>query len=160
MDLQGLNGLSLSLTLVGPADSNLSSRNAVSLDEVADKPLILTPRPDGLRTLIETEFASIGRRARVAVETEYAPMDDLIRRNVGFAIIPYCGMVNSPLTQFVWALIENLHVTWLIASLQSADRTLAALRFKEMLLASTKENVRSGHWKAIYLGKNCTHTGS
>jgi len=106
------------LYLVGPADSGLSPDKPVALDDVAGCALIVTPRPDGLRAQIDTEFARIGRRIKVAVETEYAPMDDLIRR-VGFAIMPFCGMVNSPLTQFAWSPIENLHVTWLIASLQA-----------------------------------------
>ncbi|WP_051903975.1 LysR family transcriptional regulator [Neorhizobium vignae] len=141
------------LYLVGPADSRLSPDHPISLGEVADRPLILTPRPDGLRTLIDTEFARIGRRARVAVETEYAPMDDLIRRNVGFTIMPFCGMINSPLTQFAWAPIDKLHVTWLIASLQNTERTLAAKRLTEMLLASTEDNIRMGRWEATYLGR-------
>ncbi|CAN7640974.1 LysR family transcriptional regulator [Neorhizobium sp. LjRoot104] len=141
------------LYLVGPAGSDLSPERPLTLDMVADRPLILTPRPDGLRTLIETEFARIGRRARVAVETEYAPMDDLIRRRVGFTIMPYCGMVNSPLTQLAWAPIEGLSVIWLIALLQNSERSLAARRFVEMLQASTKENIRSGRWEATYLGK-------
>lgn len=141
------------LYLVGPAGSGLSPDQPITLEMVADRPLILTPRPDGLRTLIDTEFARIGRRARVAVETEYAPMDDLIRRNVGFAIMPFCGMVNSPLTQLAWAPIESLSVTWLIALLENSERTLAAKRFIEMLLTSTKENIGSGRWEANYLGR-------
>lgn len=141
------------LYLVGPAGSGLSPEKPITLEMVADRPLILTPRPDGLRTLIETEFARIGRRARVAVETEYAPMDDLIRRNVGFAIMPFCGMVNSPLTHLAWAPIEGLSVTWLIALLENSGRTLAAKRFIEMLLTSTKENIGSGRWEANYLGR-------
>lgn len=141
------------LYLVGPPGSDLSPERPLTLDMVADRPLILTPRPDGLRTLIETEFARIGRRVRVAVETEYAPMDDLIRRRVGFTIMPFCGMVNSPLTELAWAPIEGLSVTWLIALLQNSERSLAARRFVEMLLASTRQNIRSGRWQATYLGK-------
>ncbi len=141
------------LYLVGPVDSGLSPGQPIGLDDVADKPLILTPRPDGLRTLLDTELARIGRRAKVAVETEYAPMDDLIRRRVGYAIMPFCGMVNSPLTQFAWAPIADLRVTWLIASLENSAATLAAKRLIEMLQASAKENVESGRWEATYLGK-------
>ncbi|WP_170973280.1 LysR substrate-binding domain-containing protein [Rhizobium sp. FKY42] len=71
------------LYLVGPVGCGLRSNQPISLDDVADCKLILTPRPDGLRTLIEAEFARIGRRIKVAVETEYAPMADLIRGKVG-----------------------------------------------------------------------------
>ncbi|MBB3428858.1 MULTISPECIES: LysR family transcriptional regulator [Rhizobium] len=141
------------LYLVGPDGSGISPEQPITLEMVADRPLILTPRPDGLRTLIETEFARIGRRAKVAVETEYAPMDDLIRRKVGFTIMPFCGMVNSPLTQLAWAPIEGLSVTWLIALLENSERTLAAKRFIELLQTSTKENIRSGRWEATYLGR-------
>ncbi|SIQ43260.1 LysR family transcriptional regulator, nitrogen assimilation regulatory protein [Rhizobium sp. RU35A] len=136
------------LYFVGPSDSGLSQDVPVSLEDVADKPLILTPRPDGLRTLIDTEFARIGRRAKVAVETEYAPMDDLIRRKVGYAIMPHCGMINSPLTQFSWAPIRDLYVQWLIASLENVERSLAARRLIEMLKTSTRASIAAGRWKA------------
>ncbi|HWU63006.1 MAG TPA: LysR family transcriptional regulator [Ensifer sp.] len=149
-DLQTEPLLREQLYLVGPAESGLSPDVAVTLEDVADKPLILTPRPDGLRTLIETEFARIGRRARIAVETEYAPMDDLIRRHVGYAIMPYCGMINSPLTQFSWAPIGDLHVQWLIASLENVERSLAARRFIEMLKSSAERSISSGLWKAAW----------
>lgn len=153
-DLQTEPLLREQLYLVGPLESGLSPDNPVSLDAVADRPLILTPRPDGLRTLIETEFARIGRRVKSAVETEYAPMDDLIRRNVGFAVMPFCGMVDSPLTRFAWAPIRDLYVTWLIASLQSAGPTLAAKRLVEMLRTSTRENINTGRWQAEYLERS------
>nr|WP_245367260.1 LysR family transcriptional regulator [Neorhizobium galegae] len=139
------------LYLVGPLDSGLSVDQSISVDRVADCPLILTPRPDGLRTLIEGEFARIGRRAKIAVETEYAPMDDLIRRKVGYAIMPYCGMVNSPLTQFAWAPIEGLWVTWLIATLDNAERTLASRRFIDMLRDAARHSIEQGRWSARYL---------
>ncbi len=141
------------LYLVGPTDSGLSPDRSVTLDDVADRALIVTPRPDGLRAQIDTELAKIGRRVRVAVETEYAPMDDLIRRKVGYAVMPYCGMVDSPLTQFAWAPIDNLYVTWLIASLQNAAPTLAAERLIGMLLKATRENIALGRWKGTYLGR-------
>lgn len=140
------------LYLVGPNDSGLRVDQPIPIHQVADCPLILTPRPDGLRTLIEGEFARIGRRAKVAVETEYAPMDDLIRRKVGYAIMPFCGMVNSPLTQFAWAPIEDLWVTWLIATLDNTERTLAARHFIEMLQAAARDNIHRGRWEAQYLG--------
>jgi LysR family transcriptional regulator, nitrogen assimilation regulatory protein len=142
------------LYLVGPTDSGLSVDQPITIDRVADCPLILTPRPDGLRTLIEGEFARIGRRARIAIETEYAPMDDLIRRKVGYAIMPYCGMVNSPLTQFAWAPIEGLWVTWLIATLDNTERTLAARHFIDMLHAAARDNIQQGRWTATYLGNS------
>jgi LysR family nitrogen assimilation transcriptional regulator len=152
-DLQTEPLLKEQLYLVGPSGSGLTRERPVGLGTVADHPLILTPRPDGLRTLIETEFARIGRRVKIAVETEYAPMDDLIRRNVGFTILPFSGMINSPLTMFEWAPIEQLHVTWLIASLEAAVGSLASRRFVEMLRTSAKENIASGRWEAQYLGR-------
>ncbi|WP_312223081.1 LysR family transcriptional regulator [Rhizobium rhizoryzae] len=140
------------LYLVGPVGCGLRSDRPISLDGVADRKLILTPRPDGLRTLIEAEFARIGRRVKVAVETEYAPMDDLIRRNVGYAIMPFCGMVDSPLTQFEWAPIDGLKVTWVIALLGASERTLAARCLVDMIKTLTFANLQSGRWKGDYLG--------
>lgn len=138
--------------LVGPKDSGLSPDQAVTLESVANRPLILTPRPDGLRMLIDGELGRIGRRPKIAVETEYAPVADLIRLGVGFTLLPYCSLINSPLSHLDFAPVENLEITWLIALLQNAERTLATRRFIEMLQLSAKESIKSGRWKATYIG--------
>ncbi len=139
------------LFIVGTDAAGFREDTPLSVGQVADLPLILTPRPDGLRTLIDNEFARIGRRSKIAIETEYAPMDDLIRREVGFAILPGCGMINSPLSNFSRAPIEDLHVVWLIASLETTERSLAAKRFKEMLHQTVSQAVESGRWDATLL---------
>lgn len=141
------------LYLVAPPGRGVGQGRPVSLDQVADRPLILTPRPDGLRTLIETEYARIGRRVQIAVETEYAPMDELIGRGVGHAIMPLSGKVDSPLAQFSWTPIEGMHVTWLVGWLQSVEPTLAARRLTELIFAKTRTLVRSGEWQGVYLGR-------
>lgn len=139
------------LFIVGTESAEFQEDTPISLEQVAELPLILTPRPDGLRTVIDNEFARIGRYSKVAIETEYAPMDDLIRREVGFAILPGCGMINSPLSNFSRAPIEGLYVVWLTASLEKMERSLAAKRFKEMLHQTVADAVQSGRWDATLL---------
>ncbi|SOC82338.1 DNA-binding transcriptional regulator, LysR family [Ensifer adhaerens] len=139
------------LFIVGPPGAGYEVNKPVSLASIADRPLILTPRPDGLRALVENGFAGIGRRTNVAMETEHAPMDELIRRGVGFTILPGCGMINSPLQNFSRAPIEGMTVTWLVGSLGTLRETLSIGRFKAKLRASVQLSTSDGRWQATYL---------
>lgn len=135
------------LFLVGPETSKLRYDRAISVEEVADLPLILTPRPDGLRIIVDNEFARIGRRPTVAIETEYAPIDDLIRRGVGYAILPGCAMSNTPLARFRFAPFAGTEVIWLMARLENVRPSLASVKFKEMVKDTIRQVVEEGRWQ-------------
>jgi LysR family nitrogen assimilation transcriptional regulator len=63
--------------------------HAVTLEELADLPLIIPSRPHALRMSVENALASVERKIRVAHEIECIPaVIDLVRQGHGFAVLP------------------------------------------------------------------------
>lgn len=61
----------------------------VTLDELADMPLVLPSRPNALRMLLEHEFSSRGREINIAVRADaISTIIDLVIAGIGVAILP------------------------------------------------------------------------
>jgi LysR family nitrogen assimilation transcriptional regulator len=92
VDLQPL--LDDQLFLIAPPRSNTARKaapvsHAVTLEELADLPLIIPSRPHALRMSVENALASVERKIRVAHEIECIPaVIDLVRQGHGFAVLP------------------------------------------------------------------------
>jgi LysR family nitrogen assimilation transcriptional regulator len=139
------------MCLIGPPDTPLKRDRAVNLERIASLPLILTPRPDSLRIVVENAFEAIGRVPRVAIESEYAPMDELIRRGLGYTILPGCALLNSPLASFPFAPVRGLQVTWVLAHLGQAHMSLAARKLATIIRDLARARIGSRQWKARYI---------
>ncbi|VCU69420.1 HTH-type transcriptional regulator CynR [Pigmentiphaga humi] len=63
-------------------------RTAITLDELADEPLIIPTRPNTIRMLVEAELAHIGRHPRIAMEIDgIAAILDLVAEDMGSAVL-------------------------------------------------------------------------
>ena len=61
----------------------------VSLNALADYPLIIPSRPHALRMSVENALASVARKITVAHEIECIPaVIDLVRQGHGFGVLP------------------------------------------------------------------------
>ncbi len=92
VDLQPL--LDDRLFLIAPLGMNSARKAAaaapaVSLNELADYPLIIPSRPHALRMSVENALASVARKITVAHEIECIPaVIDLVRQGHGFGVLP------------------------------------------------------------------------
>jgi len=63
--------------------------SSLSLDSVADNPLVIPRRPNVIRMELEAQLAAIGRRPKIAVEVDTIPgLLDLVAEGMGSAILP------------------------------------------------------------------------
>src|SRR5580658_1280238 len=81
------------LFLIAPIESRADSRSArhksITLEQLADHPLIIPSRPHAMRMSVENALASINRKIRVAYEIECIPaVIDLVRQGHGFGVLP------------------------------------------------------------------------
>lgn len=73
---------------VARADA-LAGRASISLEELAELPLVCLPPGTGIRTRLDTALAAAGRRPRVALEaSNLGVVADLAARGLGVAILP------------------------------------------------------------------------
>lgn len=84
------------LWAIAPAGTALESERPVPLKQLADIPLVLPQAGHGLRLLIDQAFAAVGRRPRVAVETNSMRVQKLlVRDGHGWSILPAIGAVTD-----------------------------------------------------------------
>lgn len=63
-------------------------QSAVSLEQLAELPLILPRRPHPLRMMIETCLANVGKRPQVSLEIDAVPaIADLVAEGEGFGVV-------------------------------------------------------------------------
>jgi LysR family transcriptional regulator, nitrogen assimilation regulatory protein len=61
----------------------------ISLRDLASVPLVIATRPNALRTLVETELGSVGKRPTIVLEIDgVASILDLVADNAGAAVLP------------------------------------------------------------------------
>jgi DNA-binding transcriptional LysR family regulator len=116
-------------------DHHLSSRNTVSLKDLADEDLIGFPLEFGLRRLVEDAFTANGITARTPYEValEYSVAADLVRHGLGSIFMPASEASRVPDLRAV-----NVRpvVMWRIYLASAEQLGPASARLAEMLLAS------------------------
>lgn len=87
--------LSESLMLVG-ARGKLEGKTTATLADVAALPMLLLSRPNGIREVIEREWATQGLKPQVVAEIN-APslLIEAVRAGLGFAVLPSCAMEEN-----------------------------------------------------------------
>lgn len=138
------------MLLVGTRDAKLSMAKSVSIEEVAELPLILTTRPNSLRLNVEASLSRVGLRPNIKIEANTLPlMTDLVQAGIGYTILPACGVRQLLRDRVVSASpIKDAFITWLVAKPKNRSIGIAAQRFYEMLLELGREMTRSGVFNA------------
>jgi LysR family transcriptional regulator, nitrogen assimilation regulatory protein len=77
------------LVLVQHESQHSKASQALSLRELAAVPLIIATRPNALRTLVEAELGTVGKRPLIMLEIDgVAATLDLVADNAGSAVLP------------------------------------------------------------------------
>jgi LysR family nitrogen assimilation transcriptional regulator len=131
------------MVLVGPPDCDLDPARPATTAEVAALPLILARRPNSTRVILEHAMESIGLAPNIVVEIDNAPIGDLIRRGLGYSVLPSCFLASHRHHQLRYAPVRGLWIGWMIGSLRNLPMIPAAQRMTDMMLAMIAE---PGDW--------------
>ena len=137
------------MLLIGPPDAAPTRRSSISVEELADLPLILTTRPNSLRLIVETRLARIGKKPKVRIEANTLPlMTDLVIDRLGYTVLPSCGVRELVRRKLVSACpIEDFFVTWLIAQRKSRPLSFAATQLSRVVREIADEQIASKIWE-------------
>ncbi len=81
--------------LTRPSARKASATAAITLDDVANLPLILPSRPNAFRVLIEAEMMSIGRKPSITLEVDgLNAILNLVKEGLGHAVLPAYTLSN------------------------------------------------------------------
>lgn len=128
------------LFLIGQARPGRQKKR-VTLQELADHPLILPRHPHPLRSLIETRLADIGRKPVVVLEIDAVPaIADLVEQGLGFAVVTMNALkVSGEASKFHFRRIIAPDLRSSLVLARAADRPATTL--SEQVHAMLKEFV-------------------
>lgn len=137
------------LCWVGPPDAKLNPDRPVDISRIAGRPLILTAYPNSLRLIVDRALAKRSLSVEPVMEADMVSMMfDLIRRGVGYTVLPYSA-VHEPLMQrYVSACpIRGLRIKWVTAQSRERSSTAAVLRANEAFATVTDQQIAAGEWR-------------
>ncbi|WP_210604363.1 LysR family transcriptional regulator [Brevibacterium oceani] len=136
--LQGVLGEDL--VVIAASDSDLlTSKDRITLAEVADLPQVLFHHGYDLREATEAAFESAGLRPTVVVEG--AEMDAVLRfveRGLGIAVVPAMVLVDRPRLSSVPLVDPQLSRTVSLATRADVRATRAASAMESTILATAR----------------------
>lgn len=124
------------LFLLCPRDTR-RLKKTMTLEELAEYPLILPRQPHPLRMLIETRLANLGRKPRIVLEIDaVAAIADLVEQGLGYTVMTMnAARLAGGAEKFRYRRIvaPDLHSILALASSSERPATTLAQRVHEML---------------------------
>lgn len=145
--------LSEQLVAIGLPEAGLSMSRPMSMRELCRQPLILTSFPNSLRQLVDRAAAEAKVEARARVEVDMSSlMLDLVRRGLGYAVLPYCAAHELLQSELVTASpIKGLWIHWVVGSSRERTLTLGAQRLIETMFSEARLLVTTAQWPTARL---------
>lgn len=130
------------------APEHLSPAATVSLQAVAEHPLVLTQRPNAMRMVLEDALRAADLSCRCLLEANSTRVQTaMAAAGVGCTVLPYGAIAEDvDAGRLVASPIESLDITWTL--IHSKDRALstAAQRLIELLLQQAGQRAADGRW--------------
>jgi LysR family nitrogen assimilation transcriptional regulator len=143
-----------SLFLIGPPAAKLAPTKAVPLEALSGRPLLLTPRPNSLRLIVEDALAKRRIPFELAIESNSTQvLLDSVNAGVGFTVLPYCAVHRALAEKRVSAApVSGLAVTWVLIQPRARRLGAAGRRLREALVERIGDAVRAKVWRSGVLG--------
>ena len=139
------------LFLVGASDAGLDMATELPVRELAERPLLLTSRPNAMRVIVERALAEHGHRVKPAVQTNSARLlCELAAQGQGFSVLPYCAISAAFAAGRVSAApVADLSVTWTLVSSRERSQTLAGRKLRELIIEIARRQIGTGAWRGV-----------
>ena len=139
------------LFLVGARDAGLDMATEVPVRELAERPLLLTSRPNAMRVIVERAMAEHGHRVKPAVQTNSSRLlCELAAQGQGFSVLPYCAISAAFAAGRVSAApVTDLTVTWTLVSSRERSQTLAGRKLRELIIEIARRQIDAGAWRGV-----------
>lgn len=141
--------------MIGLPGSSLEGRRSISIEEVADYPLILPMMPNSTRMLIEMAFERVGRSPQVMLESDDSGLlTQLVVSGLGYAVLPHSAVaVKSQLSAALLQVpVKGLGVTRVLAMHAGVSMSMATHRLSRMLCEHLRELVSRKRLRGRYVG--------
>ena len=139
------------LFLVGARDAGLDMATEMPVRELAERPLLLTSRPNAMRVIVERALAQHGHRVKPAVQTNSSRLlCERAAQGQGFSVLPYCAISAAFAAGRVSAApVTDLTVTWTLVSSRERSQTLAGRKLRELIIEIARRQIDAGAWRGV-----------
>lgn len=137
------------LILMGCADKNLNSSQAIPLSYLDGEKLVLPGRPNVLSSQVEHMLKRKGMVFKVAVETDTLGLClDLAREGIGYTIMPACTLHDhAHITDTMsWAPIQGLYLTWALNESLARSHSQAVHEGRKVALKTLAATLEAKVW--------------
>lgn len=137
-----------SLCWVGPPAAPLSMDKPVQIRSVGREPLILTAYPNSLRQIVDRQLADAGIQHPPVLEADMVPMMlDLVRRGVGYAVLPCSAIQDQLLERRIKASpIRGALIEWVVVRSRERPDAASLRAAIDAIREIAESQVRGGHW--------------
>lgn len=133
--------------LVGPVSAGLRIDRPVTLEYVARQDLIAISRPASLRVALDKAMARAGLVPNIRHEINSTMTLSFVSKGRGYGVYSYCGAHEFVAAGEVSAApIEAFEIEWLLVTNRDRPLSLATRIFRQMLIDTAAETIRSGRW--------------
>lgn len=139
------------LYLVGPTDATLGSQKELPISALADRPLILTSRPNAMRLIVERALAESGHRVDPVVEANSSRLlCELVTHGGGFTVLPFSAVYEALRAgRLAVAPVANLSVTWTLITSRERSLSLAGRKLRELISEIARKQIADGVWRGV-----------
>lgn len=139
------------LYLAGPPDADLDARVEVSAGLLADRPLLLTSKPNAMRVIVESAISQAGHRIQPAVEANSSRLlCELVARGGGYTVLPFTAVNEAYCAgKLKIAPVTGLSVTWTLITSRERSLSLAGQKLRDMIAEVGRTRIEAGGWTGI-----------
>lgn len=136
------------MALIGPPGSGLSLDKPLRVEDLVDRPMVMTSRPNVGRMIVESAMAERNVRLHVALEVNTRQLAlRAVASGLGFTTLPLCsGCELLERGAISMAPIEGIVISWLLIKGREQGLSVAGQRMQLMLRQVAYEQISSGRW--------------
>ncbi len=136
------------LFVIGPASAGLEAFSSIQVKDLQELPLILTDHRNTMRLIVERAFSKAKLRPNIVLETNTWLVTGLVKRGMGFAILPESALEHfHPGTDISAAPVEGLTVSWTFANVRERSPSASTRAYRDILREILDEQIGAGNWK-------------
>lgn len=149
--LRSLPLLREQLHLVGPKAAGLEPTHELPIESLADRPLILTSRPNALRLIVDRAAQAAGRRFDPAVEANSSRLlCELVAHGQGFTVLPFSAFAGAyHAERLSVAPLQGLSTTWTLVTSRERGLSLAGRKLRELIGEVARRQIDAGAWLRV-----------
>lgn len=136
------------LYLVGPTDAGLDALLEIPVSSLADRPLILTSKPNALRVIVDNAIAQAGHRIQPIMEANTSRLlCEIVAHGAGFTVLPFTAFHKAYREGLLTIVpVKGLSVTWTLITSRERSLSLAGQKLREMISEVARRQIKAGVW--------------